>query len=86
MVVTWVWCCGHMTGVLGHTKHTCRVWGEGGRCREVGMGWGAVQVRGFVVVGMQLIAAATLGQGGSSGWCVVMALAEVVTIMSEAVR
>lgn len=36
MVVTWVWGGGHMTGVLGHAKHTCWVWGEGGGGWEVG--------------------------------------------------
>lgn len=86
MVVTWVGSCGNMARVLGHAEHTCWIWGEGGRSRKVGMWRGAVQVRSFVVVGLQLIAAATWGQGSSPGWCVVMALAEAVTIVSEAVR
>lgn len=37
MVVTGVWGSGHMAGVLGHAKHACWVWGEGGGGREVCM-------------------------------------------------
>ena len=86
MVVTGVWGGGHMAGVLRHAKHTCWVWGQGGGGWEVGVWWGAVQVGSFVVVGVELIAVAARGQGRSPGRCVVMALAEVVTVVGEAVR
>ena len=39
-----------------------------------------------MVVGLQLIAVSAGGEGHSPGRCVVMALVEVVTVVSEAVR
>lgn len=39
-----------------------------------------------MVVGVQLISVTAWGQGCSPGRCVVMTLAEVVSVVSEAVR
>lgn len=52
----------------------------------MGVGRWAVQVGSFVVVGVQLMAVRTRGQGGGPWRSVVMTLAEVVSVVREAVR
>lgn len=77
---------GDVARVLGHAQHARRVRGKGCGGWEVGVGWRAVQVGSFVVVGVQLMAVRTRGQGGGPWRSVVVTLAEVVSVVSEAVR
>lgn len=77
---------GNVARVLGHSQHACRVRGKGCGGWEVGVGWRAVQVGSFVVVGVQLMAVRARGQGGGPWRSVVVTLAEVVSVVSEAVR
>ena len=55
---------GHVARVLGDAQHPRRVGGQCGRGGEVGMGRGAVQVWGFVAVGLR---AAVAGAGDPPG-------------------
>lgn len=52
----------------------------------MGVRWRAVQVRSFVAVRVQLVAVTARGQGGSPRRRMVVTLAEVVSVVSEAVR
>lgn len=86
VVVARMWGGSDVARVLRHAQHACRVWGKGGGGWKMGVGRRAVQVRSFVVVGVQLMAVRTRGQGGGPWWSVVMTLAEVMSVVSEAVR
>lgn len=86
VVVAWMWGGSDMARVLRHAQHACWVWGKGGGGWKMGVGRRAVQEGSFVVVGVQLMAIRTRGQGGGPWRSVVMTLAEVVTVVSEAVR
>lgn len=86
VVVAWVWGSSDVARVLGHAQHACWVWGKGGGGGKMSVGRRAVQVGSFVVVGVQLMAVRTRGQGGGPWRSVVMTLAEVVSVVSEAVR
>lgn len=86
VVVARMWSSSDVARVLRHAQHACWVWGKGGGSWKMGMGWRTVQVGSFVVVGVQLMTVRTRGQGGGPWRSVVMTLAEVMSVVSEAVR